>query len=140
MDLLMVGPEIALALGCIGSSIGCGIGGMALHGVLSRTETGHGKLVALSAVPSSQAILGFVFMVLMRNPLQAGTLSPMSGIGIALFVGLALMLSAIYQGKCAASAIQAAAKQPAVFFKAAIAVGLIESFAIFAFVFSLLLI
>ncbi len=140
MDIDMIGPGIVLGLGCIGSSIGCGIGSMALHGVLTRVETGQGKLIGLSAIASSQAIYGFVLMILMRNHLQAGTLSGIGGIGIGFFVGLALMVSSIYQGKCAATAIQASAKQPAVFMKAAVAVGIIESFSIFAFVFSLLII
>ena len=35
MDYRMVGPAIVLSgLGCVGSSIGCGIGGMASHGVM----------------------------------------------------------------------------------------------------------
>ena len=64
----------------------------------------------------------------------AGTLSPVSGIGIATFVGLAIMTSSIYQGRCAATAIQASAKQPAVFGKALAALAIVESFALFAFV------
>ena len=79
-------------------------------------------------------------MILMSNSIKAGTLAPLSGIGIALFSGLAIMVSAIYQGKAAASAIQAAAKQPAIFGKCAAAVGIVESFALFAFVFALLII
>ena len=75
----------------------------------------------------------------MKNAITDGALSPLSGIGIGLFVGLALMTSSIYQGKCAATAIQATAKQPSVFGKAFTALGVIESFALFAFVFALLL-
>ena len=36
MDYSMVGPALVLGLGCIGSSNGCGIGGMAAHAVMSR--------------------------------------------------------------------------------------------------------
>ncbi len=135
----MVGPAIVLALGCFGSAIGCGIAGMASHGVMSRVEEGHGKFIGISAVPSSQSIYGFVLMILMKNAIIAGTLSPISGIGIGLFVGLAIMASSIYQGRCAATAIQASAKQPAVFGKTFAALGIVESFALFAFVFALLL-
>ena len=38
MDIGMVGPALVLGLGCIGSSIGCGIAGMASHAVMSRVE------------------------------------------------------------------------------------------------------
>lgn len=139
MDIDMIGPGIVLGMGCLGSSIGCGIAGMASHGVMTRVEEGHGKFIALSAVPSSQSVYGFILMVLMKNAIRAGTLSGIAGIGIAFFVGLAIMFSSIYQGKCAATAIQATAKQPAVFGKAFAAIGIVESFALFAFVFALLL-
>ena len=135
----MIGPAIVLGLGCIGSAIGCGIAGMASHGAMTRVEEGHGKFIALSAAPSTQSILGFVLMVLMKGAIQAGTLNPISGIGIGLFVGLSLAISAIYQGRCAATAIQATAKQPATFGKCFLAIGLVESFAIFSFVFGMML-
>jgi V/A-type H+-transporting ATPase subunit K len=136
----MIGPGIVLGLGCLGSSIGCGIAGMASHAVMTRVEEGHGKFIALSAVPSSQSIYGFILMILMRDSIRAGTLSALGGIGIGLFVGLAIMMSSIFQGKCAATAIQASAKQPGIFGKAFAALGIVESFALFAFVFALLII
>ncbi|MES2345328.1 MAG: ATP synthase subunit C [Chlamydiota bacterium] len=140
IDFGMIGPALVLGLGCIGSSIGCGIGGMASHAVMARVEEGHGKFIGMSAVASSQSIYGFVLMILMANSIKAGTLSPMSGIGIGLSVGLALLFSSMYQGMCAASAIQATAKQPAIFGKCFTALGIVESFSLFAFVFALLLI
>lgn len=139
MDMEMIGPAIVLGLGCSGSAIGCGIAGMASHGAMTRVEDGHGKFIALSAAPSTQSIMGFITMVLMKNAISDKTLDPLSGIGIGLFVGLALIISAYYQGRCAATAIQATAKQPAVFGKAFLAIGIVESFAIFAFVFGLML-
>ena len=139
MNMDMIGPAIVLALGCIGSAIGCGIAGMASHGAMTRVEEGHGKFIAFSAAPSTQSIMGFVLMVLMKDAIKAGTVSALSGIGIGLFVGLALTISATYQGRCAATAIQATAKQPAVFGKAFLAIGIVESFAIFAFIFGRIL-
>jgi V/A-type H+/Na+-transporting ATPase subunit K len=140
MDFAMLGPALVLGLGCIGSSIGCGIGAMASHAVMSRVEENHGKFIAASAMASSQSIYAFVFMILMKNNIQAGILQPLSAVGIGLLVGLALMLSSIYQGKCAASAIQASSKQPAIFGKCFAALGIVEGFSLFAFVFGLLLI
>jgi V/A-type H+-transporting ATPase subunit K len=137
----MTGPAIVLGLGCLGSSIGCGIAGMASHAVMSRVdESLHGKFIGMSAVPSSQSIYGFVLMLLMKNAIIAGTLSPLSAIAIGLFVGLAIMGSSIFQGMCAASGIQATARQPAIYGKCMAALGIVESFALFAFVFALLLI
>ena len=139
MNFEMVGPALALGLSCLGSAIGCGVAGMASHGVMSRVEEGHGKFIGMSATPSSQSIYGFILMLLMSNAIKAGTLSPMSAIGIGLASGLAIMTSAICQGKCAASGIQASAKQPAIFGKCFAAIGIVESFALFAFVFALLI-
>lgn len=135
----MVGPALALGLSCLGSSIGCGIAGMASHGVMSQIEEGHGKFIGLSAAPSSQSIYGFVLMLLMKQAIEAKTLSPASGIGIGLSCGLAILFSAVYQGKCAASGILATSKKPEVFGKCFAAVGIIESFALFAFIFSILI-
>lgn len=139
MDYAMIGPAIVMGLGCLGSSIGCGIAGMASHGVMTRVDEGHGKFIALSAIPSSQSIYGFILMIMMKGALKAGTLSPMSAIGIGIFVGIAIMASSIFQGKCCVTAIQAAAKQPAILGKTFAAIGIVESFALFAFVFALLL-
>lgn len=140
MNFDVIGPALVLGLGCLGSAIGCAIGGMASHGVMSRVDENHGKFIGMSAMPSSQAIYAFVLMLLMKNSIEAKTLSAMGGIGIGLSVGLAIMVSSIYQGMCAATGIQAAAKQPAVFGKCFAALGIVESFSLFAFVFALLLI
>lgn len=139
MNFDMVGPALSLGLGAIGSAIGCGIAGMASHAVMARVEEGHGKFIGMAAAPSSQVIYGFILMLLMSRAIQDGTLSAMSGVGIGLASGLAIMTSAIYQGKVAATGIQASAKQPAIFGKCFAAVGIVESFALFAFVFALLI-
>jgi len=139
MNIDMIGPAIAMGLGCLGSSIGCGIAGMASHAIMSRVEEGHAKFVTLSAIPASQSIYGLILMVIMRGAIRAGTLSGVAGIGIGLFAGLAFVASSVFQGKCCVTAIQAAAKQPAVFGKTFVSITIIESFALFAFVFALLL-
>lgn len=139
MDYTVLGPAIALGLGCIGSSIGCGISGMASHAVMARVEEGHGKFIGMSALPASQSIYGFVLMLLMNGAIKDGRLSPENALGIGIFSGLALLFSSMYQGKCAASGIQAAAKQPAILGKTFAALGIVESFSLFAFVFALLL-
>lgn len=140
MDFAMTGPAIVLGLGSIGSAIGCAIGWMVCHGVMSRVEEGHGKFIGMASMPSSQVIYSFVLMLLMRNSIEAGKLSAMNAIAIGTSVGLAILFSAVYQGMCAATAIQATAKQPAIFGKAFAALGIVESFSLFAFVFGLLLI
>ena len=140
MDLGMIGPAIVLGLSCTGSAIGCGIGAMAGLGVMSRVDENHGKFIGLFAMPSSQSIYGLVLMILMSAKIKANALAPLPAAGIGLFVGIAIMISAIYQGMCAAAGIQAVAKQPSVFGKSIAALGIVESFSLFAFVFGFILI
>ncbi len=139
INYAMVGPGLVLGLGCIGSSIGCGIGGMACQAVMSRVEENHGPFIGMALMPASQAIYGFVLMLLMRNSINEGTLSPMSGVGLGLALGLGLMFSSVYQGMCAASGIQASAKQPAIIGKCFVFLGVVETFSIFVTVFGKLL-
>lgn len=139
MDFNMVGPILVLALSSIGSCIGCYIAGAASHAVMSRVDEGHGKFIGMSAAPASQSIYGFILMLLMSKAIMAGTLSPISGVAMGLFAGLAFIASSVFQGKVCATGIQASAKQPAIFGKCFAAVGIIESFALFTFVFCILL-
>lgn len=141
MDLSfdMAGPIFVLGLSAIGSSIGCSIAGAASHAVMSRVEEGHGKYIGMAAAPSSQIIYGFILMLLMSRAIRAETLSPLSGLAIGIGAGAAIMASAIFQGKVCATGIQASAKQPAIFGLCFAAIGIIESFALFTFVFALLL-
>jgi V/A-type H+-transporting ATPase subunit K len=139
MNFDMVGPAIVLGISSMGSCVGCYIAGAASHAAMSRVDEGHGKFIGMAAAPSSQSIYGFILMILMRNAIRAGTLSPVSGIAIGIFVGLAFFFSSVFQGKVCATGIQASAKQPAIFGKCFAAVGIIESFALFAFVFSILI-
>lgn len=139
MNFDMVGPVIVLGLGCMGSCVGCYIAGAASHAVMSRVEEGHGKYIGMSAAPASQSIYGFILMLLMSKAILAGTLSPLSGIFMGIFSGGAMVFSSVCQGMVCATGIQASAKQPSIFGKCFAAVGIIESFALFNFVFSILL-
>lgn len=139
MDINMVGPAISLGISAMGCCVGCFIAGSASHAAMARTEEGHGKFIGMSAAPSSQSIYGFLLMLQMKRAILAGTLSPFAGIAIGLFSGLAFAFSSIYQGKVCATGIQATLKQPSVYGKCFAAIGIIESFALFAFVFALLI-
>lgn len=139
MDFNLVGPIMVLTLASIGSTIGCCTAGMASHAAMSRSEEDHGKYIGLSATPSSQSIYGFILMLLMSKAITEQGFSPVSGIAMGLFAGLALAASAIYQGKVCATGIQACLKNPSLFGKCFASIGIIESFALFTFVFCYLL-
>ncbi|WP_201457046.1 ATP synthase subunit C [Chlamydia sp. 17-3921] len=139
MDISSIGPVIVLGLAMVGSAIGCGMAGVASHAVMSRIDEGHGKLIGMSAMPSSQSIYGFILMLLMRTAIKNGVVSAMEGIAIGLSVGAALLISAVMQGKCCVSGIQAYARSSLIYGKCYASIGIVESFALFAVVFTLLL-
>lgn len=139
MDITVVGPVIAMGMAMIGSAIGCGIAGVASHAVMSRIDEGHGKLIGLSAMPSSQSIYGLIFMLLLKDGIKDAKVSAIGAIAMGLLVGAALLISAVVQGKCCVSAIQAYARSSAIYGKTFASIGIVESFALFAFVFALLL-
>jgi V/A-type H+-transporting ATPase subunit K len=99
-------------------------------------DEGHGKFIGISAAPSSQTIYGLILMfVLMGKAATHGG----AVLFIGLFCGLAIMLSAVYQGKVAATGILASSKKQEIFGKCFAAVGITESFALFAMVAGLIL-
>lgn len=133
-DIGSLGPAAAIGLSAAGSAVGCGIAGMATHGVMTRTDEGHGKYLGMSAAPSSQTIYGFVLMILLNGQLQATPHNSIAIFAIGLFCGIGIMVSAIFQGKACATGILASVKKPALFGKSFMAVGIVESFALFAMI------
>ena len=126
-----------MALGAIGSAIGCAIAGQAAIGAMIETESGHGRYVGISAMPSSQVIYGIVVMFTLNRAITVEAAPGMFGIGV--FAGLALMFSAIHQGRCCASAINAAKFKPDIFGLSLAPAAIVEGFAVFAFVFALVI-
>ncbi len=126
-----------MALGAIGSIMGCAIAGQAAIGAMLDTESGYGRYVGVSAMPSSQVIYGIVVMFTLNRPI---TLENSPGIfSIGLLCGLALMMSAIYQGQCCASAIHASKAKPEIFGLSVAPAAIVEGFAVFAFIFALVI-
>ena len=126
-----------MALGAIGSIIGCATAGQAAIGAMLETESGYGRYVGISAMPSSQIIYGIVVMFTLNRPVTAETGAAMFGIGI--LAGLALMMSAVRQGQACAAAIKASTAKPEIFGLALAPAAIVEGFAVFAFIFALVI-
>ncbi len=127
----------AMALGAIGSIIGCSIAGQAAIGAMVDTESGHGRFIGVSVMPSSQIIYGIVVMFTLQRPVTPDTAPALFGIGM--LAGLALMFSAMRQGQACASAIHASKIKPEIFGLSLAPAAIVEGFAVFAFVFALVL-
>ncbi len=132
-----VGIISPLILGAIGSIYGCAAAGQAAIGAMLDTESGHGKYVAVSAMPSSQVIYGIVIMFSLNREITPETSVGMFVIGT--LSGIALLLSGYKQGVCCATAINASKNKPEIFALATGPAAIVEGFAVFAFVFALVL-
>ncbi|WP_100641718.1 ATP synthase subunit C [Alteromonas facilis] len=124
-----------MALGAIGSAIGCGIAGQAGIGAMVETEGGYGKYIGISAFPSTFVIYGIVIMFTLNRVVTIENAGGLFGVG--LLAGIAMLYSGIWQGKACASAINAAKEKPEIFGLSLAPAAIIEGFAVFAFVFAL---
>ncbi len=132
-----VGLYAPMALGAVGSIMGCAVAGQAAIGAMLDTDSGYGRYVGVSAMPSSQVIYGIVVMFTLNRPVTLEVAPGLFGIGV--LSGLALMFSAIYQGQCCASAIQASKAKPEIFGLSVAPAAIVEGFAVFAFIFALVI-
>jgi V/A-type H+-transporting ATPase subunit K len=126
-----------MALGAIGSIVGCALAGQAAAGALLEVESGYGRFIGVSAMPSSQTIYGIVVMLSLNRVVNLENAPGLFAIGI--LAGSALMMSAIFQGKACAASIQASKSKPEVFGISIAPAAVVEGFAVFAFVFALIL-
>ena len=140
MNLAFLGMAAALGLSAAGSAFGAGFAGMASVGAWKKCYAA-GKpapfiMIAFTGAPLTQTIYGFLLMNFIRG---AEGIDPGMALGIGLFCGTAIGLSALFQGKCAAAsadALGATGKGTAHSF---IVIGIAETVALFTLVFSLLL-
>lgn len=142
MELLIItlgwiGVFAPVALGAIGSAVGCTRAGQAAVGALLEVEGGYGRFIGISAMPSSQTIYGIVVMLTLNREITVGNGAGIFSIGV--LTGLALMMSAFGQGSCCASAINTSKSKPEVFGISIAPAAVVEGFAVFAFVFALVL-
>ncbi|KIH77237.1 V/A-type H+-transporting ATPase subunit K [Geoalkalibacter ferrihydriticus] len=137
LSLGWLGLYAPMALGAIGSMIGCSLAGQAAIGAMLETESGHGRFLGVSVMPSSQVIYGIVVMFTLNREITEATAPGVFGIG--LLAGLALLASAVYQGKACASAINASKAKPEIFGLSLAPSAIVEGFAVFAFIFALVI-
>ena len=137
LTLGWTGVYAPLALGAIGSMVGVARGGMAACGAMLEVESGYGRYIGVSAMPSSQSIYGIVVTLTLNVSLTVENAPGIFGIGF--LAGLALMLSGFAQGNACAASINASKSKPEVFGISIAPAAVVEGFAVFAFVFALVL-
>ncbi len=149
-NLALLGAALAVALPCMGSAKGVGIVGEAAGGLLSENPSLFGKALALQALPMTQGVYGLVaaFLMLYRLGLfgnidHLASLSVAAGayyLMAALPIALAGFYSAVRQGRVSASGINLLSKRPGELGKAITSSALVETYAIFALLITLLVV
>ena len=132
-----IGIYAPMALGAIGSIIGCARAGQAACGALLDTETGHGRFIGVSAMPSSQTIYGIVIMFTLERAVSVDNAPGLFAVGV--LSGFALLWSGMRQGDACASAIHVSKSKPEVFGLSIAPAAIVEGFAVFAFIFALVI-
>ena len=141
----LLGAGLAVALAGIGSAIGTGIAGEAGAGLLCEDPGKFGKVMILQVIPGTQGIYGFVvgFLTLMFMGVLDGSavnLTTMEGfryLVACLPIALGGWISAIAQGRVAATAINILAKKPDDWSKGMILCVTVEFYAILSLLVSL---
>ena len=144
----MLGAGLAVCLAGAGSARGTGIAGEAGTGLLCQDPSKFGKVMILQVIPGTQGLYGMVawFFVLLTMGVFGGsgmaTLSVTNGLTIfcsCMPIALGGWLSAIYQGRVAAAAINIVAKRPEEATKGIILCGIVEFYAILSLLATILL-
>jgi len=137
MQFQDLGLGLVLALSACGSAAGAGTAGMAAIGSwkknYSQNKPAAFMLVAFVGAPLTQTIYGFIVM----NRMYELTAQGIYLWGIGAFCGLAIGLSAYYQGKCAACACDAMAETGKGFGNYMIILGMTETVALLVMAFTL---
>ncbi len=149
-NLALLGAALAVALPCMGSAKGVGIVGEAATGLISEDPSKFGKALALQALPMTQGVYGLVAAFLMLamlglfgNPDHLTSLPIAAGayyLMAALPIALSGYFSAVRQGRVSAAGINLLSKRPGESGKAITSSALVETYAIFALLVTLLLV
>ena len=139
MDFGMLGAAVCMGIAAIGSAIGIGIAGQAAIGAWKRCYVNNKPapfiLTVFAGAPLTQTIYGFLLMNSMRAKASE---NPGFYLGLGIASGLAMCFSAIAQGKAGAAGSDALGETGKGFAQYIMVVGLCETVALFAMVFSLI--
>jgi V/A-type H+-transporting ATPase subunit K len=134
--LVALGAFCSFGLAALGSAIGCGLAAASAIGAWKRCYA-QGKpapfqLTILTGVPMSQTFYG---MVLMNSIVAIQPQYWLAALVLGLLGGLGIGASAAYQGRAAAGACDSFAETNQGFANNLLALGVVETIAIFVMVF-----
>ncbi len=137
MNFALIGAALALGIAAIGSAFGISIAGQAAIGSWKKCYMNNKAapfiITVFAGAPLTQTIYGFLLM----QQLKASTADPMFVLTIGIVAGVAMCLSAIFQGKAGAAGADALADTGKGFSQYITVVGLCETVALFSLVFGM---
>ncbi|MEG1608314.1 MAG: V-type ATP synthase subunit K [Clostridia bacterium] len=144
--IAIIGAALAALMAGCGSAIGVGVAGQAAAGVTSENPDRFGKCMILQLLPGTQGIYGLIiaFMVfaqvglLSGNVVQWDAIKGWAVVAACLPMAIVGLVSAIYQGKCAAAAIAMVGKRPETSGKGLLLTVMVETYALLALLISFL--
>lgn len=136
-----LGASVAVFLSGMGSALGIGIVGQAAAGLVIEEPEKFGRSLVLQLLPGTQGLYGFVIglLVLGRLDVGMGALEGLYILAACLPIGFVGWISGIAQGKAAAAGISILARNEEQSTKGIIYAVMVETYALLAFVVSLIL-
>ncbi|MBE6758320.1 MAG: V-type ATP synthase subunit K [Ruminococcaceae bacterium] len=137
MNWGLLATAMTMGIAAIGSAIGIGIAGQAAIGAWKKCYLGNKAapfiLTVFAGAPLTQTIYGFLLMQQMKT----ANADPAFMLGIGIMSGIVMAFSAVVQGKAGAAGADALAETGKGFSQYITVVGLCETVALFALVFSM---
>ena len=138
MDLGQLGAGVVFGLATMGSGLGIGIAGSATVAAWKKCYLANKGapmlLLAFTGNPITQTFYGFIVMGQIKAAAFANPANGSLYFGLGLMAGLALLATAIVQGKIAAHACEALVEKNKGFAQYMIVMGIGETVALFAMV------
>ena len=141
----LIGAALAVILAGCGSAYGVGVAGQAAAGVVTEDPSKFAKVLVIQLLPGTQGIYGLItaFLILFKigvigTPQDISVIDGVYFLLSSLPIAIVGLRSAVLQGRVAASGIHLIAKRPGEVGKAITQAALVETYAIFALLISLL--
>ncbi|HHT86246.1 MAG TPA: V-type ATP synthase subunit K [Clostridiales bacterium] len=141
-----LGAFIAAVVAGVGSAVWVGKAGQAVAGVVAEEPEKFGSLLILQLLPGTQGVYGLIisFLILTKIGVLGGA-TPDFSLGLyyliaSLPIAIGGGLSAVAQGKAAVSSIALVAKRGEGFGNGMLLTLMVETYALFAFLISLIMV
>ena len=146
--LALFGAALAVLVAGIGSAIGVVMAGESAAGVVTEDPDKFGQGLIMQALPGTQGIYGLIvgFTVMLNLGVLAGSVADLTtqqGLNVlaaCLPIAVVGWLSAIAQARTCVAGINTIAKRPEELGKALVFSAMVETYAVLAFLASLLLV